>query len=65
MFHIIIDGYNLLHASRGTDHDWTHLSLEEGRVAIVNFLATRRQPSREDITVVFDGSGETVTRNLS
>jgi len=58
MFHIIIDGYNLLHASRGMDHDWTHLELEEARAAIINFLATRRQPTREDITIVFDGAAE-------
>jgi predicted RNA-binding protein with PIN domain len=57
LFHIIIDGYNFLHASRDTDHDWTHLSLEEARKAIIDFLAVHRRPTREKITVVFDGSG--------
>ena len=55
MFHILIDGYNFLHASRGTDHDWTELSLEDARAAIVGFLASRRRPGREKVTVVFDG----------
>jgi predicted RNA-binding protein with PIN domain len=60
MFHIVIDGYNLLHASRGMDHDWTHLELEEARTAIISFLATRRQPTRENITIVFDGAAELI-----
>jgi len=55
--HILIDGYNFLHASAGTDHDWTPLPLEDARIAIVNFLATRRRPRREQLTVVFDGAG--------
>lgn len=61
MLHIIIDGYNLLHASRGTDFDWTGLSLEKARTAIVGFLVTHRRPSRESITIVFDGSAEVIT----
>lgn len=56
MQHIVIDGYNFLHASHGTDHDWMDLDLEAAREAIVNFLATRRRPRREKVTVVFDGS---------
>lgn len=55
--HILIDGYNLLHASAGTDHDWMPLPLEDARSAMVDFLATRRWGRRERITVVFDGSG--------
>jgi len=57
--HIIIDGYNLLHASRETDHDWTHLDLEDAREQIVSFLAGRRRPKREKLTVVFDGGALT------
>jgi len=56
MFHILIDGYNLIHASRGTDFDWTNLPLEDQRKALLDFLLTRRRPGREKITVVFDGS---------
>jgi len=55
MFHILIDGYNLIHASRGADFDWTDLGLEDARRALVDFLATRRRPQKERITVVFDG----------
>lgn len=57
LMHVIIDGYNFLHASAATDHDWTRLSLEDARAAIVNFLATHRGPRRERLTVVFDGAG--------
>ncbi len=58
MLHILIDGYNLLHASRNTDHDWTTLSLEDARAAMVGFLVTHRRPGREPITVVWDGASE-------
>jgi predicted RNA-binding protein with PIN domain len=37
------------------------LSLENARSAIVTFLLTHRQPGREKITVVFDGSAEILT----
>jgi predicted RNA-binding protein with PIN domain len=56
MFHIVIDGYNVIHASRDTDFDLTHLELEDARYALLGFLATHRRPAREKITVVFDGS---------
>lgn len=65
MFHILIDGYNLLHASRGTDHDWTGLELEDARGAVIDFLATRRRPGRERITIVFDGASPSVSLTRS
>ena len=57
VMHIIIDGYNFLHASAGTEHDWTRLSLEDARAATVNFLSTHRRPQQERLTIVFDGAG--------
>lgn len=57
LLHVIIDGYNFLHASAGTDHDWTPLALEEARNAIVAFLAGAIHPKQEKVTIVFDGSG--------
>jgi predicted RNA-binding protein with PIN domain len=65
MLHLLIDGYNLLHASRRTDHDWTRLDLEDGRAAILSFLASHRRPAREPITVVFDGAGERMPHSPS
>ncbi|MHC4712589.1 MAG: NYN domain-containing protein [Planctomycetota bacterium] len=68
LLHILIDGYNVLHASAGTDHDWTHLSLEEARNAILVFLSGAIHARQEKVTVVFDGSGRIDdfprTRNL-
>jgi len=55
--HILIDGYNFLHASAGTDHDWTELPLEDAREAMVSFLAAGGRPHRQSLTVVFDGAG--------
>jgi len=55
--HILVDGYNFLHASAGTDHDWTGLPLEQARAAMVSFLADVGRPRRESLTVVFDGAG--------
>lgn len=57
VMHVIIDGYNFLHASAEADYDWIRLSLEDARTAIVYFLATRGRPRREHLTVVFDGAG--------
>ena len=57
LMHVVIDGYNFLHASAQSDHDWMHLPLEDARAAMLGFLAVRRRPRREKITVVFDGSG--------
>lgn len=54
--HILVDGYNVTHASRGADYDWTHLSLEQQRNALITFLASRRPRRRDQVTVVFDGS---------
>jgi predicted RNA-binding protein with PIN domain len=65
MLHIIIDGYNLIHASRGTDDDWTQLSLEKARNALVGFLLSKRKERRERITVVFDGSSGMYPRESS
>jgi len=56
MLRILIDGYNLIHASREADFGWTDLSLEKAREALVNFLVTTRRPAMEEITVVFDGA---------
>lgn len=56
MLHILVDGYNVIHASRGADYDWTHLSLEGQRNSLLTFLASRRPRRRDNVTVVFDGS---------
>ena len=56
MLHIIIDGYNVIHATRGSDDDWMHLSLERARNALLGFLLAKRRPKKERVTVVFDGS---------
>ncbi|MCD6406097.1 MAG: NYN domain-containing protein [Planctomycetes bacterium] len=60
LLHIVVDGYNFLHASRDTDWDFTALSLEEAREAIVAFLAVHRGALREKVTVVFDGTRSVV-----
>ncbi len=60
MLHIVVDGYNFLYASRGTDCDFTALSLEKAREAIVTFLTIYRQAKREKVTVVFDGTRSVV-----
>jgi predicted RNA-binding protein with PIN domain len=56
MLHILVDGYNVIHASRGADYDWTHLSLEHQRNALLTFFASRRPRRPDHVTVVFDGS---------
>jgi len=52
--HIIIDGYNLI---RQSDHlrRAERVALEEGRHALLRFLAPYRERSRHRLTVVFDG----------
>jgi uncharacterized protein len=51
--HIVIDGYNLI---RQSDHlrPFDKRSLEQGRNALIQFLAPYRKGRRHTITVVFD-----------
>lgn len=56
MQHIVIDGYNMMHASRGFRNDWTEMSLEEARRAMINFAVARRQADKQTVTIVFDGA---------
>ncbi|MBN1545977.1 MAG: NYN domain-containing protein [Syntrophaceae bacterium] len=51
--HIVIDGYNLI---RQSDHlrSFDRRSLEEGRNALIQFLAPYKKGKQHTITVVFD-----------
>ena len=53
--HIVIDGYNLIRQSKRLSQ-LEHISLQEGREALVQGLASYRKVKRYPITVVFDGA---------
>jgi uncharacterized protein len=52
--HIIVDGYNLIRQS-DTLRQCERISLEEGRRALVRYLADYRRLRGHRITIVFDG----------
>ena len=52
--HIIIDGYNLIRQS-DTLKRYERFSLEEGRKALIRFLAVYKRHKGHKLTVVFDG----------
>jgi len=52
--HIIIDGYNLIRQSDSL-RKYERLSLEEGRKALICFMAAYRKQKGHKVTVVFDG----------
>ncbi len=54
--HILIDGYNLIRQSPALS-DIDRRSLEEGREALLEYLASYKRVKRHPITVVFDGAG--------
>jgi hypothetical protein len=53
--HIVIDGYNLIRQSKRLSH-LEHTSLQEGREALVNNLASYKKIKPYPMTVVFDGA---------
>ncbi|HYA13945.1 MAG TPA: NYN domain-containing protein [Syntrophales bacterium] len=52
--HILIDGYNLIRQSDSLRRH-ERLSLEEGRRALIRFMAGYRKQKGHKVTVVFDG----------
>ena len=52
--HIIIDGYNLIRQSDSLRR-YERFSLEEGRKALIRFIAVYRKQKGHKVTVVFDG----------
>lgn len=52
--HIIIDGYNLIRQSDSLRR-YERFSLEEGRKALIRFMAMYRKHKGHKVTVVFDG----------
>lgn len=54
--HILIDGYNLIRQSPALS-DIDRRSLEEGREALLERLASYKRVKHHTITVVFDGAG--------
>ncbi len=52
--HIIIDGYNLIRQS-DTLRRYERFSLEEGRRALIHFMALYKRHKEHKVTVVFDG----------
>ncbi|HVO64842.1 MAG TPA: NYN domain-containing protein [Syntrophales bacterium] len=52
--HIIIDGYNLIRQSDSLRR-YERLSLEEGRKALIRFMAGYRKNKGHKVTIVFDG----------
>ncbi len=52
--HIIIDGYNLIRQSDSLRR-YERFSLEEGRKALIRFMAGYRKHKGHKVTVVFDG----------
>lgn len=54
--HIIVDGYNLIRASRPLSA-LERLDLQAGREGLIARLAAYKKIKRHKITVVFDGSG--------
>jgi len=52
--HIIIDGYNLIRQSDSLRR-YERFSLEEGRKALIRFIAVYRKQKGHRVTVVFDG----------
>ena len=52
--HIVIDGYNLIRQS-DTLRRFEKTSLEDGRKALIRFIAPYRQEKGHRITIVFDG----------
>ncbi|MDQ5984512.1 MAG: hypothetical protein CSYNP_00207 [Syntrophus sp. SKADARSKE-3] len=52
--HIVIDGYNLIRQSV-TLRRFEKTSLEDGRKALIRFIAPYRQEKGHRITIVFDG----------
>ena len=54
--HIVIDGYNLICESKSLG-SLGHDTLQEGREALVERLASYRKVKHYPITVVFDGAG--------
>ncbi len=52
--HIIIDGYNLIRQSTALRR-YERFSLEEGRKALIRFLALYKKYKGHKMTVVFDG----------
>jgi len=52
--HIIIDGYNLIRQS-DTLRRYERFSLEEGRKALLHFMALYKRHKEHKVTVVFDG----------
>lgn len=54
--HILIDGYNLIRQSPALS-DIDRRSLEEGREALLECLASYKRVKHHPITVVFDGAG--------
>ncbi len=54
IMHIIVDGYNLIRQSDLLRRYERH-SLEEGRKALIRFMAVYRKQKGHKVTVVFDG----------
>jgi hypothetical protein len=52
--HIIIDGYNLIRQSDSL-RQYERFSLEEGRKALIRFMAVYRKQKGHKVTIVFDG----------
>jgi len=52
--HIIIDGYNLIRQSDSLRR-YERFSLEEGRKALISFIAGYRKHKEHKVTIVFDG----------
>ena len=53
--HIIIDGYNMIRQSPGLS-DLERIDIQQGREALIDWLALYKRTRPHKITVVFDGS---------
>jgi predicted RNA-binding protein with PIN domain len=53
--HIIIDGYNMIRQSPGLS-DLENIAIQNGREALIDWLAVYKRIRPHKITVVFDGS---------
>ncbi len=53
--HIIIDGYNMIRQSPGL-RDLDRMDIQQGREALIDWLAVYKRIRPHKITVVFDGS---------
>jgi predicted RNA-binding protein with PIN domain len=54
--HMLIDGYNLIHALGVQPHRLAEVGLEAGRARLLNYLADRLDARCGDVTVIFDAA---------